>query len=102
LVPSMHGTGAAGLHFGNRCTIVDALAQLPRDTIVFGNIDPVGVFKSGTPETVRSETLRLLTATKDYPNFVISSGCDIPPNVPLENIDAFFLALRDFNDGTSA
>ncbi len=29
LVSSMQGTGAAGLHFGNRCTIVGALAQLP-------------------------------------------------------------------------
>ena len=101
LVSSMHGTGAAGLHFGNRCTLVDALAQIPQDTIVFGNIDPVGVFKSGTPETVRSETLRLLNATQIYPNFVLSSGCDVPPNVPLENIDAFFHALHEFNDGRS-
>jgi uroporphyrinogen decarboxylase len=99
LVQSMHGTGAAGLHFGNRCTLVDALAQLPPETIVFGNLDPVGVFKSGTPETVRSETLRLLEATRSFPNFVLSSGCDIPPNVPLENIDAFFRALSEFNDG---
>ena len=101
LVQSMHGTGAAGLHFGNRCTIADALAQLPQDTIVFGNLDPVGIFKSGTPGIVRSETLRLLAATGSYPNFIISSGCDVPPNVPLENIDAFFGALREFNDGRS-
>lgn len=97
LVPSMDSTGAWGLHFGNRCNIVQALARLPADTLVFGNLDPVGVFKSGTPESMRSEVLRLLEATKQYPNFILSSGCDVPPNVPLRNIDAFFQALGEFN-----
>ena len=34
---------------------------------------------------------------KQYPNFVLSSGCDTPPHTPMENIDAFFKALDDFN-----
>ncbi len=97
LVPSMDSTGAWGLHFGNRCNIVQALARLPVDTLVFGNLDPVGVFKSGTPEAMRSAVLKLLEATKQFPNFVLSSGCDVPPNVPLRNIDAFFQALGEFN-----
>ena len=99
LVSSMHGTGAGGLHFGNRCDIVKALAQIPQDTLVFGNIDPVGVFKSASSQAVRSETLQLLRAAKKYSNFILSSGCDVPPDVPLENIDAFFQALSDYNEG---
>ncbi|MCX6143447.1 MAG: uroporphyrinogen decarboxylase family protein [Ignavibacteriales bacterium] len=97
LIASMYGTGAAAFHFGNRCNITSALEQLPSDILVLGNLDPVGVFKSGTPETVRAETEVLLQATKRFPNFVISSGCDVPPNVPLKNIDAFFDALAAFN-----
>ena len=31
-----------------------------------------------------------------YPNFVISSGCDIPPMSSWENIDAFFRAVDEF------
>ena len=31
-----------------------------------------------------------------YPNFVIASGCDIPPMTPLENIEAFFQAVEEF------
>lgn len=99
LVQSMLSTGAGGLHFGNRCNIVKALEQIPGNTLVFGNLDPVGVFKTGSPESVRLETLQLLQATKNFPNFILSSGCDVPPNVPLENIDAFFKALNDFNAG---
>lgn len=97
LVPSMHGTGAAALHFGNRCNITLALEQLPPEILVLGNLDPVGVFKSGTPETVRADTDRLLQATRSFPNYILSSGCDVPPNVPLKNIDAFFGALAVFN-----
>ena len=29
-----------------------------------------------------------------YPNFVISGGCDIPPQSPWDNIDAFFAAAK--------
>ena len=31
-----------------------------------------------------------------YDNFVISSGCDIPPMSKWENIDAFFDAAAEF------
>ena len=31
-----------------------------------------------------------------YPNFAISSGCDIPPASKWENIDAFFAAVDEF------
>ncbi|MBS7172993.1 uroporphyrinogen decarboxylase family protein [Blautia caecimuris] len=33
---------------------------------------------------------------RKYPNFVISSGCDIPPAAPLENIQAFFDAVKEY------
>ena len=31
-----------------------------------------------------------------YPNFAISSGCDIPPMSKWENIDAYFEAVSEF------
>ena len=51
------------------------------------------------PELVLTETTRLLEATAAYPNFIVSSGCDIPPLVPEANVDAFELALMRFNTG---
>jgi uroporphyrinogen decarboxylase len=97
LVGTMASTGAWGLHFGNRGNVAEALEQLPRTTLVFGNIDPVGVFKSGTPISMRSEVLQLLEATERFPNFILSSGCDVPPHVPAANIGAFFEAVQEFN-----
>lgn len=79
--------------------MVDALKEVPADALAMGNLDPVSVFKMGTPESMHKDTLELLEATKEYPNFVLSSGCDVPPHTALENIDAFYEALKEFNDG---
>jgi len=45
---------------------------------------------------VRAETLRVLESCSAHKNFVLSSGCDIPPRTPWENLDAFFTAAREF------
>ncbi len=64
--------------------------------MVIGNIDPSGIICSGTPGKVRKETLELLNRCGKYSNFVISSGCDIPPTASLENIQAFFDAVNEY------
>lgn len=94
---SVISTGAAMLHFGNNVDMVQTLHEVPDDRIVLGNLDPVGVMKMQRPEEVYASTLELLTATRGFPNFVISTGCDTPPGVPFENINAFYQAVRDFN-----
>jgi uroporphyrinogen decarboxylase len=96
MVDSILSTGAAAYHFGNAVDMKDMLDKFPKDVIVMGNIDPAGVLQMGSPETVRSETLSLLNKCSKYPNFVLSSGCDIPPNTPWDNIDAFFAAVSEF------
>ena len=97
MLESITSTGAMAYHFGNSVDIErDIILRLPESVTVMGNVDPVGVFRMGTPETVRSDTFALLERCEKYPNFVISSGCDIPPMTPWENIDAFFSAVDEF------
>ena len=96
--PAMVATDAAAFHFGNKIDMVEALKEVPADKLGMGNLDPVSLFKSATPEEMYQATIELLQATKDYPNFVLSSGCDTPPHTSFANIDAFFEALRAFNE----
>ena len=97
MLESIASTGAMAYHFGNSVDIErDIILRLPESVTVMGNVDPVGVFRMGTPETVRRDTFGLLERCEKYPNFVISSGCDIPPMTPWENIDAFFSAVDEF------
>jgi uroporphyrinogen decarboxylase len=95
LAGSIAGIGAGAYHLGNAIDMPAMLAALPPDVLVMGNLDPVGCFRHGTARQVESATRELLAKTAGFPNFVPSSGCDIPPATPLENIDAFFLAVRD-------
>jgi uroporphyrinogen decarboxylase len=87
---SVAASGAHIVHFGAPMDIPAALAKLPRDMIVCGNLDPAGVFVNSTPGAITQITRNLIAATEGYSNFVISSGCDIPAATPLENLDAFF------------
>ena len=50
-----------------------------------------------TPDEMRRATTDLLRKMSNYPNFVISSGCDTPPHTPFANIDAFFEAVGEWN-----
>ncbi|MBR5632753.1 MAG: methyltransferase, partial [Clostridia bacterium] len=97
MLDSILSVGAAAYHFGNAVDMEkDIISAVPSDVLVMGNIDPAGVLRLGTPESVRAETLALLEKCSKYENFVLSSGCDIPPMTPFENIDAFFAASKEF------
>lgn len=91
---AMIETGAKGLHFGNKIDMKLALEQCSKELLVMGNIDPVEVLKLSSAEEVIKHTKQLMADTAKYPNFVISSGCDVPPNIPFENIEAFYSCLK--------
>ena len=94
---AMVETGAAAYHFGNKCKMEEVIRDVPPTAVAMGNIDPVSVFKDGTPEQMRQTVTNLLEATKEYSNFVLSSGCDTPPHTPMANIEAFFSTLQEWN-----
>lgn len=96
LMENVKSIGARAYSVGNAIDIEEALKVLPEDAMVIGNIDPAGVIRNGNPEMVKKETLALLERCGKYKNFIIASGCDIPPVSPLENIDAFFEAIDAF------
>lgn len=94
---AMVSTGAKAYHFGNKIDMLDALRDCPREALVMGNLDPVELFRNATPQQVEEATRDMLERAAGYPNFVISSGCDTPPQVPFENIEAFYRAVEKFN-----
>ena len=96
LMDKIDSLDAKAYSISNAIDIEDALKGLSSDSLVIGNIDPAGVLRGGAPESVKAETLALLERCSKYPNFIIASGCDIPPATPLANLDAFFEAVAQF------
>lgn len=89
------GTGCKAYHFGNAIDMRDLMPHMPSDCIAMGNVDPAGEFLNGTEQSVYDVSSALLRDCGKYPNFVLSSGCDIPPRTPWKNIDAFFRAAKE-------
>jgi uroporphyrinogen decarboxylase len=82
--------GAFAYHFGNAVNLSEMLSLIPDDKWVMGNIDPSGQFRNGTPESMRAAVDELVSKCGKHKNFILSSGCDVPPMAKWENIDAFF------------
>ena len=95
MVDTILSTGCRLYHFGNAISIEQMLKLMPKDVMVMGNIDPVSL-KDASKEDVIAATNALLEAIGDVDNFVISSGCDIPPLARWENIDAFMKTAQEY------
>ena len=96
MADAIFGLGAMGYHFGNAIRLADMLPHAPADRLVLGNVDPAGQLRNGTPESIRAATLQVMEDCSRWPNFVPSTGCDVPPMSSWENIDAFFSAEAEF------
>ena len=96
LIDSILKIKADAYHFGNAIDISKMLSLVDDKTIIMGNIDPAGQFRNGTKESIYEETIGLLEKCSNHKNFIISSGCDIPPQASWDNIDSFFKAVEDF------
>jgi len=70
--------------------------KVQNNTIIFGNINPTGTILTGKPKDVKHEVNQLLRSMDFCQNFVLSTGCDLPQEVPIENINAFMETGRQY------
>ena len=95
MTESFVSMGAAAYHFGDAVDLTALLDKMPPELPVCGNISPSAEFLNGTPDSIYKATAELIAKCQKYPNFVISSGCDIPPMSSWDNIRSFFRAVSD-------
>ncbi len=69
--------------------------SIPVSVALIGNINPTQTLLRGEPHEVKHEVKELLKAMRPYPNFILSTGCDLPQETPIENIKAFMEASRE-------
>lgn len=70
----------------------DAANSLPT-TCLDGNIKPL-TFVDGSPADIEAEALNLLGVFRNRGGFILSSGCEIPPESKPENVSAMVDAAR--------
>jgi uroporphyrinogen decarboxylase len=96
LLSKMCETGVQGLSLDSVISLPRIAPKVPSDMVLIGNIDPVGTMLQGDVAKVERETTGLLEAMRPYPNFMASTGCDLPAETPLENIRALVETVKGF------
>jgi uroporphyrinogen-III decarboxylase len=70
-----------------------AFEKLGSAIIRCGNLDPVSVIQNRKPGEIREETEQLCKLEKDRP-FILSGGCEITVNTPVEHLRTMRLASQ--------
>jgi uroporphyrinogen decarboxylase len=99
LIEKMCESGVDAVSMDSPETGVDlpaVAAKVPQNVSVIGNINPTGSILHGNRKDVEFDVIKLLKSMEPFPNFILSTGCDLPQEVPLENIRTFMKAGRDY------
>ena len=97
LVEGMVASGVQALSLDAPETGVDLPAVARRvgpEVVLVGNLSPTTTIRTGTPAEVRSEVRGMMESMAFHPAYVVSTGCDLPQEVPPRNVAAFMEAAR--------
>jgi uroporphyrinogen decarboxylase len=92
ILPYYREAGVDIANFDYCVNLPEAQRQLPQ-TCLDGNIKSLS-FVESNPAEIRTESLKLLDYFHDRGGFILSSGCEIPPESKQENIAAMVQAVR--------
>ncbi len=81
-------TGADLLSMDYKVDLGKARETLGGRMAFSGNLNPVAVMQNANPDLVAECCLDCINKTSAIPGYIVMPGCDIPPGVPLENIQA--------------
>lgn len=95
IMEDLAGVGFGAVEIDYKTDVVRAAALLKGKSVMFGPIDPSGMFYFGTPETIAAETRRVLNIFQGE-GLVIGAGCALPATTPEANIRAFVEAVRSY------
>jgi uroporphyrinogen decarboxylase len=96
LAKLMCQTSVHGLSLDSLVRLPTIAAMIPKDVVLIGNISPVETMLQGDRERVRRNTIAFMESMRRYDNLIVSTGCDLPPETPLENIVEFVETAKAF------
>jgi hypothetical protein len=74
--------------------IVDLQTRVGEPLLIFGPLSVTTTLPHGTPEDVRAEVRRAMALCRDRASLVFFTSNTITPDVPLENLRAYWAAVR--------
>lgn len=85
-------TGADCFSLDYKVNLAKAKEVMAGKMCIAGNVDPVSYLFNGTPESVAEASAKCITDAASGGGYILTSGCDLPPTVKMENIQAMMMA----------
>ncbi|MFQ5944139.1 MAG: uroporphyrinogen decarboxylase family protein [Anaerolineales bacterium] len=85
---SIAETGADCFSLDYKVDLAEAKQRVGDHMCLAGNVDPVSVLDQKDPEAVKSESEACIAAAAEGGGFILTSGCDLPPTISIENLNA--------------
>jgi hypothetical protein len=92
-LPDLVSLGFHGFFINPNMSLADAARTFGRDHFLVGNVD-TAVLTFGTPEDVRAAVARALEQARPCAGHFIKAMGDLPHNIPLANLRAYFEVYR--------
>ncbi len=95
-ISHVKSTGADCLSFDHAVDPAEARREAGRDLALMGNVDPVRLIMTGTPEEVTAQSYRIIESAGMEGGLILAPGCETPISSPFENVLAMGRAGRTF------
>lgn len=95
LLDDLVAVGVDGVMVDHFVDIEQVLTRYGGKILVAGNAD-IAKLTFGTPEDIRKDVARCMEYGRKYPGYVIKVTGDLPHNIPLENIEAYFKYCQEY------
>jgi uroporphyrinogen decarboxylase len=96
LLPLLADLGADILNLDSLVNLAEVKEKLGDKVCIKGNLDPVRVLLNGTPESITESVRQCIEIGGQGGSFILSPGCEVPRDTPLENLEAFVQAAKTY------
>jgi len=91
---SIAETGASCFSLDYKVDLAAAKQKIGGRIALAGNVDPVSILNQKDPDEVRAASQACIKAAGAGGGFILTSGCDLPPTISLENLRAMLSAAE--------
>lgn len=96
IIEDLASAGFSAVEIDYKTDIVKAQKILKDKAVLFGPIDPSGIFYFGSPEDLKRETKKVMDIFEGK-GIVIGAGCALPTGVPEANVRAFMDTVKNYS-----
>lgn len=93
IIEDLITTGANALSIDSFSSLARAVEVNQKRTVLIGNV-ATALFESGTREEMEQAVKECIDVAAAGSAFILSSGCEVPPTAPVENVHCFMEAAR--------